>query len=374
MTTIFRLVLLASLLGVAACSGDELTRTFGLTRDAPDEFQVTTRAPLSMPPDFTLRPPRPGAARPQELSAAAAGRGGAVARHADGERPGRAHAGPGGARRRRRPPGAGRHPRPRGPRGRARPAQPQLRRPADVLEARRRRRAPWSTRCARASACARTPHSARRRIPATRRSSSARVREAGSATCSSHGAGPAADDPAGELHRGAEAGGWRVRGVARAPGIRAVRGDAAFAAAHGRWRRRSASICATTPGSAPRSRSSRSWSSPGTGRRIMSGTSMPRSPPRPASAPAIIEAIRDGRRPDGDERGRGDRLRFLDRTAADQAGVGRDLGAGGAAVRQGGRRRSGRDQRLLLAAGDAAERGALFLLPPDGTKLPRFPD
>lgn len=64
----FRVVALAGVLGLAACSGDELTRTFGLTRDAPDEFQVTTRAPLSMPPDFTLRPPRPGAARPQELS------------------------------------------------------------------------------------------------------------------------------------------------------------------------------------------------------------------------------------------------------------------------------------------------------------------
>ncbi|GAC1344969.1 MAG: DUF3035 domain-containing protein [Acetobacteraceae bacterium] len=63
-----RLAALAGLLGLAACSGDELTRTFGLTRDAPDEFQVTTRAPLSMPPDFSLRPPRPGAVRPQELS------------------------------------------------------------------------------------------------------------------------------------------------------------------------------------------------------------------------------------------------------------------------------------------------------------------
>jgi hypothetical protein len=58
----------ASSLGLAACSGDELTRTFGLTRDAPDEFQVTTRAPLSMPPDYTLRPPQPGAQRPQELT------------------------------------------------------------------------------------------------------------------------------------------------------------------------------------------------------------------------------------------------------------------------------------------------------------------
>jgi hypothetical protein len=56
-------------LAVAACgSGNDIVRTFGLTRDAPDEFRVTTRAPLSMPPDFTLRPPQPGAERPNELS------------------------------------------------------------------------------------------------------------------------------------------------------------------------------------------------------------------------------------------------------------------------------------------------------------------
>ncbi len=62
------MLILPCVLALAACSGDELTRTFGLTRDAPDEFQVTTRAPLSMPPDFTLRAPRPGATRPQELT------------------------------------------------------------------------------------------------------------------------------------------------------------------------------------------------------------------------------------------------------------------------------------------------------------------
>ena len=62
------LLALPCLLALGACSGDELTRTFGLSRDAPDEFQVTTRAPLSMPPDLTLRPPRPGATRPQELT------------------------------------------------------------------------------------------------------------------------------------------------------------------------------------------------------------------------------------------------------------------------------------------------------------------
>ena len=54
-------------LALAGC-GSSLSRTFGLTRDAPDEFTVTTRAPLSMPPEFTLRPPRPGAQRPQEQS------------------------------------------------------------------------------------------------------------------------------------------------------------------------------------------------------------------------------------------------------------------------------------------------------------------
>jgi hypothetical protein len=60
--------LLGGLLLLSGCSGDSLTRTFGLTRDAPDEYTVTTRAPLSMPPDYNLRPPRPGAPRPQEQS------------------------------------------------------------------------------------------------------------------------------------------------------------------------------------------------------------------------------------------------------------------------------------------------------------------
>lgn len=53
---------------LAGCESGGLSRTFGLTRDAPDEFMVTTRAPLSLPPDYNLRPPRPGAPRPQEQS------------------------------------------------------------------------------------------------------------------------------------------------------------------------------------------------------------------------------------------------------------------------------------------------------------------
>lgn len=66
----FRILFAAALLPLvlSGCGSDDVSRTFGLTRDAPDEFQVTTRAPLSMPPDYTLRPPRAGAARPQEMT------------------------------------------------------------------------------------------------------------------------------------------------------------------------------------------------------------------------------------------------------------------------------------------------------------------
>ncbi len=61
-----KLALLAAPLGLAACT--DVERDFGLVRDAPDEFTVETRAPLSMPPNFSLRAPQPGAARPQELT------------------------------------------------------------------------------------------------------------------------------------------------------------------------------------------------------------------------------------------------------------------------------------------------------------------
>lgn len=56
---------------LSGCGDGQLTRTFGLVRDTPDEFSVVTRAPLSLPPDYALRPPQPGAPRPQEQSARA---------------------------------------------------------------------------------------------------------------------------------------------------------------------------------------------------------------------------------------------------------------------------------------------------------------
>jgi hypothetical protein len=49
---------------MAGCSSTK--EMLGLTKRSPDEFQVVSRAPLSMPPDYSLRPPTPGAPRPQE--------------------------------------------------------------------------------------------------------------------------------------------------------------------------------------------------------------------------------------------------------------------------------------------------------------------
>ncbi|MDQ1080505.1 DUF3035 domain-containing protein [Pseudoroseomonas cervicalis] len=64
---------MACTLLLAGCGGDT-ARTLGFTRDAPDEFSVVTRAPLSLPPTLgNLPAPRPGAPRPQELRGRAAG-------------------------------------------------------------------------------------------------------------------------------------------------------------------------------------------------------------------------------------------------------------------------------------------------------------
>jgi hypothetical protein len=53
--------------GLSAC--DSAKQALGMGKNPPDEFQVVTHAPLSMPPDFNLVPPKPGAPRPQENSA-----------------------------------------------------------------------------------------------------------------------------------------------------------------------------------------------------------------------------------------------------------------------------------------------------------------
>lgn len=57
-------VLLVAALGLGACA--DTRKAIGWDKATPDEFRVVTRAPLTLPPDFGLRPPAPGAARPQE--------------------------------------------------------------------------------------------------------------------------------------------------------------------------------------------------------------------------------------------------------------------------------------------------------------------
>jgi hypothetical protein len=48
----------------------DLRQAVGIERVGPDEFAVESRAPLTIPPEFDLRPPQPGAPRPQEKTAA----------------------------------------------------------------------------------------------------------------------------------------------------------------------------------------------------------------------------------------------------------------------------------------------------------------
>lgn len=48
----------AAALPLAGC--DSFNRAIGKTRVIPDEFQVVSNAPLAIPPDYALRPPRVG--------------------------------------------------------------------------------------------------------------------------------------------------------------------------------------------------------------------------------------------------------------------------------------------------------------------------
>lgn len=61
------IAIVAILAATAAVTGcQSVQRSIGTMRVAPDEFRVVTRAPLSLPPEYALRPPRPGEPRPQE--------------------------------------------------------------------------------------------------------------------------------------------------------------------------------------------------------------------------------------------------------------------------------------------------------------------
>jgi len=61
------IALVAVLVAATAASGcSSFSRAIGASRSSPDEFRVMTHAPLTLPPDYNLRPPRPGEARPGE--------------------------------------------------------------------------------------------------------------------------------------------------------------------------------------------------------------------------------------------------------------------------------------------------------------------
>jgi len=72
----FNRVLTASLLigaaGLAGCHS--ASKALGMTKVSPDEFRIVTKAPLTLPPDYALRPPAPGQPRPQELQPESAAR------------------------------------------------------------------------------------------------------------------------------------------------------------------------------------------------------------------------------------------------------------------------------------------------------------
>lgn len=55
----------ASIALLGACASHGVSN-----RDRPDEFAVQRQAPLAVPPDFALTPPKPGAPRPAEGTAA----------------------------------------------------------------------------------------------------------------------------------------------------------------------------------------------------------------------------------------------------------------------------------------------------------------
>ncbi len=60
-------VLVMGLAGLSLAGCQSAKTALGMTKVVPDEFAVVTKAPLVVPPDYALRPPTPGAPRPQEL-------------------------------------------------------------------------------------------------------------------------------------------------------------------------------------------------------------------------------------------------------------------------------------------------------------------
>ena len=58
------MAIVAGAMALGGCT--ELRQAIGAEKSSPDEFQIRVRKPLSMPREYGLRAPRPGAARPQD--------------------------------------------------------------------------------------------------------------------------------------------------------------------------------------------------------------------------------------------------------------------------------------------------------------------
>jgi len=54
--------------GLSLMSCDSIREAAGITKQPPDEFAVATKAPLIIPPDYNLKPPKPGAAPLNQIS------------------------------------------------------------------------------------------------------------------------------------------------------------------------------------------------------------------------------------------------------------------------------------------------------------------
>ncbi len=61
-----------ALVGLSACN--TIRNSLGANKVVPDEFRVVSIAPLTVPPDYSLRPPTPGEPRPQELDPSSSAR------------------------------------------------------------------------------------------------------------------------------------------------------------------------------------------------------------------------------------------------------------------------------------------------------------
>ena len=87
-----RVVCAVALIAAAGLGGCTSTsKALGIAKVTPDEFRVVTKAPLVVPPDYSLRPPAPGEPRPQELQPESAARTAlagqaAATQRTDGER------------------------------------------------------------------------------------------------------------------------------------------------------------------------------------------------------------------------------------------------------------------------------------------------